>query len=186
MNDVNNLIDIIKSGGVSVIPTDTLYGIVASVFNETAVERIYKIKNRTPGKPLIVLISDIDDLKKLSVNIEDEDIKVLNSIWPGPFSVELERNGGELSYVNPGNILAVRLPDNSNLIEIIKKTGPLVAPSANPEGLKTASTIKEARGYFGEKVDFYFDGGVLDGEPSTLISLKNGKIEILRQGRGKI
>lgn len=185
MNDkLDNVVDIINNGGVVVLPTDTVYGLVASAFSPTAVEKIYNIKNRKPGKPLIVLISSLDDLKKLSVNLKPDDFKVLDKIWPGPFSVELERADDGLSYINPGNILAVRFPDNSGLLEIIGRTGPLVAPSANPEGLKTARTIDEAREYFGSAVDFYMDGGFLDGEPSTLLSVKDGEINILRQGRG--
>jgi L-threonylcarbamoyladenylate synthase len=69
---------------------------------------------------------------------------------------------------------------------LLKKAGPLVAPSANPEGMEPAKTIKEAKEYFGERVDFYINGGKLLSPPSTLIEIKNKKIFIKRKGAVKI
>jgi L-threonylcarbamoyladenylate synthase len=73
-----------------------------------------------------------------------------------------------------------------DLIKLLKKTGPLVAPSANPEGSKPAKIIKEARKYFGNKIDFYVNQGKLDSLPSTLVVIKNGRIIIKRQGDVRI
>ncbi|MEI6581119.1 MAG: Sua5/YciO/YrdC/YwlC family protein, partial [bacterium] len=76
---------------------------------------------------------------------------------------------------------AFRLPAKKSLIKILKQAGPLVAPSANPEGLEPAKNMVQARGYFGDKVDFYLPGGTLKGESSILIKInKKGEIEVLR------
>ncbi len=70
---------------------------------------------------------------------------------------------------------------NKKLFSLLQKTGPLVAPSANPQGLTPASNIKEAKKYFGDRVDFYIAGGTLISKPSTIIKInKNGEIEVLR------
>ncbi len=171
-------------GGVVVMPTDTVYGLIGRAFDKEAVDRIYTLKSRTPGKPLIVLIADMSDLDKFSIKLDDADKMIIKKIWPGPFSVAIEMNEA-FSYLSSNGKLAVRLPDNDLLREIIRQTGPLVAPSANLQAMPTATTIEEAKQYFGEMVDLYVDSGeILEGEPSTLITIENGGIKILRQGRG--
>ena len=162
------IIKILKKGGIGVMPTDTLYGLVGSTFSKEAVKRIYKLKQRDKNKKLIILISSVNDLKKFKINLTNVQSRILNKIWPGKVSVIL-------------NNVAFRLPKNKKLIEILKKTGPLVGPSANPEGLKSAENISQAKKYFGDKVDFYLAGGTLKGEPSALIKIsKNGEIKVLR------
>lgn len=169
-NNWKKAIKILKNDGVGVMPTDTLYGLVGSAFSKKAIERIYKIKNRNKNKKLIVLISSVKDLKKFKIKINKEEAKILEKFWPGKVSIIL-------------NDIAFRYPNNKALLEILKKTGPLVAPSANIEGNKPAETIKEAKEYFGDKVDFYINGGKRKSEPSTLIKIENGKMEVLRQGK---
>lgn len=165
-----NIIKILKSGGVGVIPTDTLYGLVGSANSLKAINRIYKIKNRDKSKKIIVLISSVKDLKKFKIKINKEEAKILEKFWPGKVSIIL----GDIAF---------RLPKKKSLLVILNKIGPLVAPSANREGEKPAESIKEAKAYFGNQVDFYLSGGILKSEPSTLIRIKDGKIEVLRQGQ---
>jgi len=74
------------------------------------------------------------------------------------------------------------MPAKKELIEFLKETGPLFAPSANPTGMPASTTIDEAKRYFGEKIDFYVDGGTLNGRPSTVIAIGDSNIEIFRQG----
>jgi len=162
------IVQIIKSGGIGVMPTDTIYGLVGSAFSRKAIERIYKIKKRNKNKKLIILISSINDLKKFKITPKSVQSSTLNRFWPGKTSVIL---GG----------IAFRLPAKKHLQEILKQTGPLVAPSANPEGLAPARNIQEARKYFKNKVDFYLAGRVGGGEPSALIEIqKDGRIKVLR------
>ncbi len=171
----------IKDDEVGVIPTDTLYGLVGSAFSPAAVEKIYRLKKRDPKKPLIVLIGDWQDLEKFGVKISATDKKILEKYWPGPTSIILPVIGNDFEYLHRGTqTIAFRWPKDKRLLKILKKTGPLVAPSANPEGLPPATTIAEAKKYFGDQVSFCENGGTLTGLPSTLIKLENGKIEILR------
>jgi L-threonylcarbamoyladenylate synthase len=172
---IASAIESLKRGGVGVLPTDTLYGLVGQALNKSAVAKIKRLKKRSVGKPFIILISSLKDLEKFNVKLSPEGQKVLQKIWPGPVSVAVTSK------------LSFRLPKNKFLVELIKKTGPLVAPSANPEGLPPAKTIAEARNYFGDKIDFYLSASKkLSSQPSTLISLKKGKVLILRQGKYKL
>jgi len=176
----------LKAGKVGVIPTDTIYGLVGQALNRETVELIYEIKQRKPEKPFIILISLIEELKSFGVNISLKEKKFLDKYWPGAVSVILSCKYEKFKYLHRGTkTLAFRLPQNKFLLEIIKEVGPLVAPSANPEGLPPAENIKQAKKYFGNKI-FYYGRGKLSTTPSTLVRLINGEVEILRDGIVKI
>lgn len=175
-------IAILKNDGIGILATDTLYGIVGSAFSKRAVERIYEVKGRTETKPFIVLISSLSDLKKFGVRLPSSQQKFLNEVWPGKVSVILPCSAKKFEYLHRGTkSLAFRMPKKKPLRELLQKVGPLVAPSANPQGLAPAETIAQAKKYFGEKVDFYITGGRRKGKPSRLVRLSpDGKVEILR------
>jgi len=172
------------------MPTDTLYGLVASAENPEAVERVYRLKGRAPDKPCIILIGSSADLKKFGVSPDKIDSKLLAKLWPGPVSVIFplpETSTEALTYLHRGtNTLSFRLPQSVSLRAALKKTGPLIAPSANPENSRPATTIVGARRYFGDTIDFYVAGGKLTGQPSTLVALQAGKIIVVRPGVAKL
>ena len=177
------IIEILKNGGVGVVPTDTIYGLVGSAFFQKTVERVYKVKGRDLKKPLIILISSLEDLEKFGIEVDKKIKLFLQKVWPGKVSVILPLVNSNFDYLSRGsNSLAFRLPDNEKLISLLEKTGPSVAPSANPEGLDPAGNIKKAKEYFGEKVDFYLDGGELKSLSSTLVEIKGGEVKVLREG----
>ncbi len=185
--NIKNIAKILKNGGVGVLATDTLYGLVASALDKTAVDKIYFFKKRNLKKPLIVLISKIDDLTLFSVNIKKYE-KSLKEFWPGKISIILPVKDSKFEYLHKGKKnIAFRIPDKKNLLELLKLTGPLVAPSANLEGESPARNISEAKKYFNDKLDFYLDEGELDSLPSTLISIDDkGNITTQRNGFVKI
>lgn len=180
-NEWKTIEDVLKKGGVAVVPTDTLYGIVACAENKKSVERIYKIKGRNEKKPFIILITDINDLEKFGIkkylfeNYSKFFKPKTSVILPVPFK--------KFTYLHrASNALAFRIISkrNRNLFNLIRKVGPLVAPSANPEGLTPAKNKKEAQNYFDNKVDGYIGDKVLTGKPSKIISFVSGKLEIIR------
>src|SRR3989344_1491560 len=172
----------IKKGEIAVIPTDTIYGIVASARNRLAVNKFYRVRCRESKKPCIILCSSVADLKSFGVKIDFEIKKLLSQIWPNPVSVILPCPNKSFSYLHRGTkTLAIRIPKSPKLREFLKKTGPIIAPSANPEGKPPAKNVGEARGYFGGQVGIYVNGRVLN-KPSTIISLVDGKVRVIRQG----
>ncbi len=178
---IQNLI----SGGIGVLPTDTIYGIVGSALNPDVVAKIYRLRKRNLKKPLIVLISGFADLLKLGIKLKSEQEKILKQIWPGPISVILPCPKKSWEYLHRGTrSLAVRMPKNKTLRAILAQTGPLVAPSANFEGQPPATTVAEAKEYFKNNINFYEDGGKKKIIPSTLIKLNRDKVEIIRKGLG--
>lgn len=175
---------ILKSGGVGVIPTDTIYGLVGSALKPDTVGRIYKVRKRSPDKPFIILISKLADLKKFDIQLSSDQKKFLSANWPGPVSVILPCPSPRFKYLHRDTkTLAFRLPSHKPLRQLLASTGPLVAPSANPEGLPPAKNITEAKTYFDDKIDFYQSGKTKE-TPSALVKIsESGKIEVLRQGK---
>ena len=183
----SEIVKILKDGGVGIMPTDTIYGLVGSATSRKTVFRIYKLRKRNPQKPFIVLISSLKDLKLFGIKVDEFSRKLLSRFWPGAVSVILPCVRKKFFYLHRGKkTLAFRLPENRILRNLLKQTGPLIAPSANPEGLGPAQNIERAKKYFGDGVDFYAGVKELKGLPSTLIEIKNGKVIIIRKGAVKI
>ena len=161
---------ILQTGGIGVVRTDTIYGVVARADDETAVRRVYELKGRDDHKSPIVLI---DSLAQVYDEITEIHRQYLESVWPGPFSVIIPAKVAPV-WIRRGNgSVAYRLPDDKELRRLIKLTGPLIAPSANPQGMQPAMKINEAKYYFGDKVDFYIDGGTVENsKPSSVVRLE--------------
>lgn len=177
------LVTQLVSGNIAVIRTDTIYGIVGSSRNPETVERIYRLKERDTHKPFIILISDSKQLDDFKVKITDHQRKIIDTHWPGPVSIIFSLQDAQpYEYLHRGTeALAFRLPDSDSLRSLIDQTGPLVAPSANPQGREPATTIAKAQAYFSHDVNYYLDGGeVFHTKPSTLISLVDGEVKVLR------
>ncbi|HEX8974424.1 MAG TPA: L-threonylcarbamoyladenylate synthase [Patescibacteria group bacterium] len=185
---IKEIVPILKMGGVGVLSTDTIYGLVGGALSKKTVERIYVLRKRNPKKPLIILIGSLRDLELFSIKLSNEQKKTLKGLWPGKVSVVLPCKLKKFTYLHRGTeTLAFRLPDDEMLKKLLKKTGPLVVPSANFEGEKPAVTIREAKKYFKDDVDFYVDAGKLKSKPSTLVRFDgNSEVEVLRQGAVKI
>ena len=182
-----NISQKIRLGKIAVIPTDTIYGLTTNAFLPNSVEKIYQIKKRSPKKPLIILLSKISDLALFKVKIDKHTKKIIEEVWPGKVSIILPCFEEKFHYLHRGKkALAFRLPAKTNLISLLKITGPLVSTSANPEGKTCAKTISKAKKYFGNSVNLYVDEGLLESSPSTLIKITDGKVKVLRQGEEKI
>jgi L-threonylcarbamoyladenylate synthase len=176
---------LLREGAVGVMPTDTIYGLVGSVHSKEAIERIYALKKRDKTKPLVLLISSVNDLTHFGIQPPLHLRKVIGEVWPGKTSIIFPVCGNKFSYLHRGTeSLALRLPNIESVLSLLRKTGPIVATSANLEGLPHAKTIEEARAYFGTDVDFYVDGGVMEGEPSTIVKHDGKKIVIIRSTVG--
>lgn len=183
-DQIDQIIDLLKMGGVGVMPTDTIYGIVGSALIPETVEEIYTLRKREKDKPFIILISSIGDLKKFDITVTAEQKDFLKEVWPNPVSVILPCPKEKFTFLHRGKkSLAFRLPKDKILLALLEKVGPLVAPSANITKEKPADTITEAKKYFGEKIDFYVDKGKLKSKPSTVIQLyEDGSKLVLRKG----
>lgn len=165
------------AGGLAVIPTDTILGVVAQALKLTAVARLYQVREREATKPSIILLRAVADLNKFGVQLDALQKAKLDQWWPGPISVIL----GDRAF---------RVPALPWLRDLINTTGPLLAPSANKPGAPPAATLDEAEKIFGEQVDIYYAPAnwvQTNNQPSTLVRLAaDGSYEVLRPGAGRV
>ena len=176
---------LLQPGAVGVIPTDTVYGVVARAEDRQAVERLYALKHRE-GKPGTLIAANLEQLEQLG--LKHRYLTAVENFWPGALSVIIPCADPNLAYLHQGKMsLAVRIPNKPDLYELLLKSGPLLTSSANHPSEPPATTIKEAQDYFGDEVDDYCDGGDFsDHAPSTIIRIVDDAIEIIRQGAVKI
>ncbi len=184
---MQEIIALLKQNAVGVFPTDTLYGIVTPAHAQKSVERIYAIKGRDEHKPFIILVASLAEVEAFTGPLSVAQKRFLKSVWPGAVSVIIPCRQKKYTYLHRGSMsLAFRMPDDPFIRSVLKKTGPLVAPSANPQGKEPAYTIREAEAYFGPALDFYVDVGRKKGKPSTLVDITTDEPRILRQGSVRI
>lgn len=176
---------LLQPGAIGVMPTDTVYGLVARAADQSATSRLYALKGRI-AKPGTIIAANTHQLEKLG--LKHRYVKAVEQFWPGAVSVVIACNNPTLAYLHLNkNSLAVRIPNDSKLLELLSRTGPLLTTSANPSGQKPATTVDQAKAYFGGKVDFYVNGGNLSShQPSTVIRIVDDAIDILRPGAAKI
>lgn len=174
---IKEAINIIEAGGVGVLPTDTVYGLVAKALNPAAVGRLYDLKDRRQ-KPGTIIAANIEQLHDLG--IQPHDLAPVQQYWPNPLSIVLPLDKNYLTQ-GVGNI-AVRIPKSEDTRRILQRTGPLLTSSANQPGQPESTTIEQAFQYFDNNIDFYVDIGELVNHPSTVAKLEDGQFKILRQG----
>ncbi len=159
------IIDFLKSGGVCVLPTDTVYGLHCLASNKKGIEKIHLLKKEEKDKPLINLISDKKDVSGFGIKVGESEKIIIDKYWPGPNTIIFGKNDG--------STVSFRVPADKFLIEIIKRTGPLVSTSANIHGYPPAKNVDEAIEYFGDEIDLYVDGGNLGNPPSSIYKIED-------------
>lgn len=173
------LLRLLADGAVGVIPTDTVYGLVARADNPQAVQKLYALKHRE-RKPGTTIAADASQL--VALGLPPAAVRQAARLWPNPLSVVMPL-GSELAYLHAGiGSAPFRVVASDQLGRFLRQSGPLLTSSANLPGMPPAASLAEAQRYFGGQVDFYVDGGVLDNEPSTIVRLDGDKVEIIREG----
>lgn len=182
--DINSLVDILNNGGVAIIPTDTVYGLVGDATSENVIKKVFLIKQRENTKPLLILISNFDMLKKYVKNISPLELEIINKFWPGPLTIifQNKKNLSDLLTANKSEI-AIRMPNDERLLDLINKLDkPIIATSANIAHKKTITSIDLLEDKIKNNVDYIYDGGFLEDNPSTIIKVIDNKVIIVRDG----
>ena len=185
--DKDNILDItsmIRSGGLIIFPTDTVYGVGADAFNKRSVGRIYKLKKRNAKKSLILFLYKKSDLRKFIKEIPKGANELIDKFWPGPLTLIFKATKYTPGSVRSGDTVAIRIPDCKPLLRIMKKAGVLLATtSANISGNKNVLSIKEMPLRLLMGVDAVFDGGFISkGKESTIVDLTQKPFKVLREG----
>ena len=177
--------EIIKNGGLVAFPTETVYGLGANGLDENAVPKIYEAKGRPSDNPLILHISEFDEIKNIVKEIPDIAVLLADEFWPGPLTMVF-RKSAIVPYRTTGGLesVAVRMPSNKIAREFIKAAGvPVAAPSANSSGRPSPTKAEHVLSDLDGKIDMVIDGGTVDiGLESTIVDVTGEVPVILRPG----
>jgi len=176
----SEIIQLINDGHIGVLPTDTVYGIVCKASNKESVNLLYETKRRGQTKPGTIIAANENQLIELGFNKSDlsQSKRFLNL----GISVIMGMDSSK-SYLNfQANTQAARIIKSGLLHQLLEKTGPLLTSSANNPGESPVKSVKEAVEVFGDRIEFYVDGGEMNISPSTILKINNNGLEIIRLG----
>ena len=167
------------------IPTETVYGLAANAFNETAIKKIFDLKKRPFYNPLIVHIKSAEYLTNVACNIPEIAIKMAREFWPGPLTLILNKQQNIPDMVTAGKpTVAVRVPNHPLTLKLLEQLDfPLAAPSANPFGSISSTSAEHVFNYFKNKLEVILDGGECEkGLESTIIGFEENQPVLFRLG----
>lgn len=181
----DELVGIMRGGGLVAVPTETVYGLAGNGLDEKAVAEIYEIKGRPEVKPLSLMVHDAASMERYCENVPPQAYTLAKKFWPGPLTIVMKAKPCVPEIVRAGGeTVGLRCPDHPLTLELLEKSGvPFAAPSANPSGEPSPKNADSVLKYFDGKIDAVLDGGECGiGCESTLIDLSRTPYRILRQG----
>jgi L-threonylcarbamoyladenylate synthase len=184
-SQIEAAVEILRSGGLVALPTETVYGLGADATNSRAVRKIFLAKGRPSGNPLIVHVADISVAKRYVAAWPKSAQKLARALWPGPLTLILPKGRRIAAKVTAGlKTVAIRCPDHPLALKLLRQfAGPIAAPSANRSNRISPTTADHVRRELGDKVDLILDGGPCRvGIESTVVDLTSPRPTILRPG----
>ena len=184
-SDLNQVKTALINGDIIALPTETVYGLAANIYLDSALEKVFKLKKRPSYNPLIVHISNSGILEQIAKNIPAKAQELANVFWPGPLTLVLEKQDQIPNRITAGKpTVAVRVPNHPIALQLLESLNfPLAAPSANPFGSLSPTSAKHVALYFKEEINFILDGGpCFCGLESTIIGFENDKPILYRHG----
>lgn len=172
-------------GKIGVFPTDTVYGIGCDAFHQDAILQLFKLKHRTPSKPISVLISDIKMLEKLTIDVTEAESKLMKSFWPGPLTIIFRKNPSISNHLTANlDTIGIRMPNHKIALKLIEYANtPIATTSANLSDKPDGTCLSAIASYFKDKVSFLIDDGPSPiGVASTIVKMENNIPHILREG----
>lgn len=187
MRLIRKAVDILRSGGIVIYPTDTVYGMGCDLFNKRGIERIYEIQRRDRRKHLSFICADLKDISRYA-QVSDNAYKIMKRLLPGPYTFLLDASRAVPKIILPKRLTTgIRVPDNRICQAMVAEMGsPIISTSVkNGEGelLSDPRIIDEL---FGKRVDMIIDGGVIAAAPSSVVSLQDDRVEVIRAGKGDV
>ena len=176
-------LEILNNGGIVAFPTDTVYGLGALAFNNSAIESIYKAKDRPLEKAIPILIADINDLEMVASAVPDMARTLASRFWPGPLTCVVPKKQTLPLAVSATSTVAVRIPDHPDARALLRAAGPMAVTSANISGYANPTTAQEVYDQLNGRIPLILDGGKTKGGiPSTLVDCTGEQPVILREG----
>ncbi len=185
---VRKTTEILRRGGVIICPTDTTYGIGCDLFNKKAVERVYRIKEAEPDKPLSFICADLKDLSTYAVGVSNYAYQTMRRFFPGPYTFVFRSSKMVPKIMRSRQkTVGIRIPDNEICLSIVRELGhPIVSTSVAKPRDEMLSDPQEIHARFGKQVDLVIDGGVLLSDLSSVVDLSGEAPVVIREGKGSV
>ncbi|SHO45501.1 L-threonylcarbamoyladenylate synthase [Desulfopila aestuarii] len=184
--DIRRAVEAIRSGQVVAVPTETYYGLAVDPCNQMALQELFTLKKRPQHKPILVLISRLEQLEKFAATIPLPYLSLIDCYWPGPLTLVFPARP-EISDILTGGTgtIGIRLTPHPVACRIIEQLGgPITATSANLSSHEPARTARQVKDYFGDRLGWIIDGGPADeGLGSTVVNIVDHMLCIERRGR---
>lgn len=183
--DVTKAANLLSQGKLVAIPTETVYGLAANGLNPEAIAEIYRVKNRPNFNPLILHVPHIEAAKKYVTHFPIEAEKLAHHFWPGSLSILLPKSAIVPDIITAGSShVVLRIPNHPITLNLLNQIDfPLAAPSANISNTVSPTSAKHVEEGFGNQIEYILDGGNSTiGIESTIVSIENGNVQILREG----
>ena len=173
----------LEAGRAVILPTETVYGIFAKALDQESVDYIYELKRRPREKALNLNVADEEDIRIYSKNQPSYLTKLIESFLPGPLTIILQANEKVPEWIHSGmSTVGFRIPAHPKTLELIRKYGPLVGPSANLSGHASGTKYEAIVKEFDQLISGFEDDAFLTGQDSTILDISGSKARILRQG----
>ncbi len=181
---IDEVVAALEAGGVVVLPTDTVYGLVARARDHAATAALFALKGRSHDVPLAVLCASVDQALALAEpRVGPAVAAIAARWWPGPLTLVLRRRAGvDLHLGEPAHTIGLRVPDHDLVRKIAARVGPLAATSANRHGAPVAATAAAVAAALGDAVALVVDGGTLGEHSSTVVDATHWPWVVLRAG----
>jgi tRNA threonylcarbamoyl adenosine modification protein (Sua5/YciO/YrdC/YwlC family) len=179
---------VLREGGVVVMPTDTVYGMTCGITHHEAIRRIYRLKDMDPKKPLSILVGDMTMVGRYARGVTTPSFRLLKRVLPGPYTFIFEASPEVPKIMlRKRRTIGVRMPDNPIALALLEEMGePLLSSSIRGPEEDFVNDPEEIETSLGSDVEMVIDGGILLPVPSTIIDLSSGEPVLLREGRGDV
>ncbi len=181
---IRQIVEALRNGEVVIYPTDTCYGMGADIFNKKAIEKVYQIKGIPRTQPFSFICSDLSHISQYA-RVSDLAYRTLKRYLPGPYTFILEGSRQvPKMMLTKRKTVGIRIPDHPVCIEIVRHLGNPVISTTVSEAEKVFSDPREMAKRFGRVVSVVVDSGIITPEPSSVISLIDDEVKVLRCGKG--
>lgn len=183
IKDIEKASLFLKRGGLVIFPTDTVFGLGASVYNDEALDSLYHITGRPKDKPLAILIDNMSWVSKFAFEISESAFLLMDQFWPGPLTLVFKASAEVPKKLNINGKIGLRIPGDGTSLDLIKSLGfPIAAKSANFSGKNPPGSFEEIDKDLIVLVKAVIEGDILLKNPSTVVDVSEKKCKIIREG----
>ena len=181
---IKKIVEALKNGEVVIYPTDTCYGMGADIFNKRAIEKVYQIKGISKSQPFSFICSDLSHISQYA-RVSDLAYRILKRYLPGPYTFILEgsRQVPKIMLTKRKTV-GIRIPDHPVCLEMVRQLGNPIITTTVSQGDEVFADPREMAKRFGKQVAVIVDSGIISPEPSSVISLVDDDVEVIRRGKG--